>query len=138
MNPFKEDYLKTLSYKDLKLQLSNLKNQFEKIYEKCKEFNVRLNNMSSDEQNEYYRRKGFPIGLLVDRQGVGINPYSDFLSNIRIKVTNIKNEIKIRKEIRNEIAEKKFNDNIKNYVFYFTIILILYVLFSNYLKKENI
>jgi len=136
MTCLNKDYLKTLSYKDL--QLSDLRNQLVEISKKHKNFEDCFGNLSIQQQCKYYKDRRFTPGLLFDRQtGIRINPYSDSLRNIKKQVANVENEIQIREENRNQIAKKE-NDNIKNYVFYFTIILIIVFSFIDYLKKENI
>jgi hypothetical protein len=66
------------------------------------------------------------------------NPYYNSYMICGKTINSIEREIDRRKKQENKIAEKKFNDNKKNFIIFTIVILILCVLFSNYLKKENI
>ena len=65
------------------------------------------------------------------------NPYYNSYMICGKTINSIEREIDIREEQEDKNFQKKMNDNKK--IFIITIIiLILCVLFSNYLKKENI
>ena len=109
------DYTK-FSFQELLENLNNNKKKQNGIFNELQEWNVKDHGKTRAEYNPYY------------------NSYMICGKTIN----SIEREIDRREELNNQIAEKKFNDNKKNFIIFTIVILILYVLFSNYLKKENI
>ena len=108
------DYTK-ISYIELLKELEKNEKNKKSIFKKLQEWNVLDHGRTRAEYNPYYNRY-----MIV---GMTIN--------------SIQREIERRDEQNNQISEKKFNNNKKNFII-FVAILILCFLFSNYLKKENI
>jgi hypothetical protein len=109
------DYTK-FSFQELLKNLNNNKKKQNGIFNELQEWNVNDRGKTRAEYNPYYN--SFMIC------GKTIN--------------SIEREIDRREAQENEIFQKKLNNNKKNFIIITIVMLILCVLFSNYLKKENI
>jgi hypothetical protein len=108
-------YYTNFSNEELLERLKKDKNRSNEIFNKLQEWNVNDRGKTRAEYNPYYN--SFMIC------GKTIN--------------SIEREIDRREAQENEIFQKKLNNNRKNFIIIAIVMIILFVPFSNYLKKVN-